>query len=171
MRRHVDGDLRAADSGYFRSVGDAELSHYGKANVPPVISDQGSSLAEVRKAIYAIIVVTIVCLIMSLMALPSRMNIFMLPVLVICALSFSFALYLTEFILKKSDQRAEMQQVSNAIKLGSEGFLNTQYGAIAKLACVIGLVLVIIYLFRTPSPSSKVGSVSMAIVTLVTFVY
>ena len=164
LRRHVDSDLRYADSGYFREpAGDAITGKYATK----VISDKGSSLADIRSAIYVIIFITIFCMVVSLIFLPFRMNIFMVPVLLVCALSFGFALYLTEFILQKSDQNQDMQQVSNAIKLGSEGFLSTQYGAIAKLACVIGIVLVFIYLLRTPSPTSKVGSVALAIVTLV----
>lgn len=50
------------------------------------------------------------------------------------------------WILAKDEGTSAMQEVSDPIKEGSEGFFITQYGTISKLAIVCSAVLFFVYL-------------------------
>jgi len=67
-----------------------------------------------------------------------------------------------------------MQDISDSIREGSEGFFITQYGTIFKLALVCSGLLFLVYLQRSPaSGESKIqnylGTTSIALITSVSF--
>src|SRR5438105_2467791 len=57
-------------------------------------------------------------------------------VLCICVGSFAFAQWLVRWIFLRDDNSPEMRKVSEAIQIGAEGFLRTQYGAIAWMGAI-----------------------------------
>uniref|UniRef100_A0A0E0K0R9 H(+)-exporting diphosphatase n=1 Tax=Oryza punctata TaxID=4537 RepID=A0A0E0K0R9_ORYPU len=104
----------------------------------------------------------------------------------ICTLSLFFSLYLTKWVLAKDEGPPEMSeiyavffigclldvQISDAIRDGAEGFFRTQYGTISKMACILALVILGIYLFRSTTPqqeASGVGRTTSAYITVASF--
>ncbi|XP_071679039.1 pyrophosphate-energized membrane proton pump 3 isoform X1 [Lolium perenne] len=90
----------------------------------------------------------------------------------ICTLSLFFALYLTKWVLAKDEGPPEMSEISDAIRDGAEGFFRTQYGAISKMAGILALVILFIYLFRTTTPqqeASGLGRTTSAFITVIAF--
>lgn len=90
----------------------------------------------------------------------------------ICVCSFFFSIYLMKWVLAKDEGPPEMVQISEAIRDGAEGFFRTQYGTISKMALVLALVILSIYLFRTSTPqqeSSGLGRSASAFVTVAAF--
>ncbi|XP_022723237.1 pyrophosphate-energized membrane proton pump 3-like isoform X2 [Durio zibethinus] len=65
-----------------------------------------------------------------------------------------------------------MAQISEAIRDGAEGFFRTQYGTISKMALLLALVILSIYLFRNTTPqqeSSGLGRATSAYITVAAF--
>ena len=62
-----------------------------------------------------------------------------------------FSVWILCEILDKDQGSREMQDVSDPIKEGSEGFFITQYGTIFKLALVCSFLLFLVYLSRSPA--------------------
>jgi hypothetical protein len=66
-----------------------------------------------------------------------------------------------------------MQEISETIREGSEGFFMTQYGTISKFASVTSVVIFFIYAVRDENPSSKLNDYfsinGMALITSVSF--
>lgn len=90
----------------------------------------------------------------------------------ICMVSFFFSIYLLKWVLAKDEGPPEMAQISEAIRDGAEGFFRTQYGTISKMAVVLALVILGIYLFRSSTPqqeSSGIGRSASAYVTVAAF--
>ncbi|WOL07074.1 pyrophosphate-energized membrane proton pump 3 [Canna indica] len=73
----------------------------------------------------------------------------------ICIVSFFFSLYLTKWVLAKDEGPPEMAEISDAIRDGAEGFFKTQYGTISKMALLLALVILSIYLFRSTTPQQE----------------
>ncbi|KAH7515252.1 hypothetical protein FEM48_Zijuj10G0007100 [Ziziphus jujuba var. spinosa] len=93
-------------------------------------------------------------------------------VLSICIISFLFSIYLTKWVLSKDEGPPEMVQISDAIRDGAEGFFRTQYGTISKMAFLLALVILCIYLFRSTTPqqeSSSLGRFTSAYITVAAF--
>ncbi|KAJ3688882.1 hypothetical protein LUZ61_018046 [Rhynchospora tenuis] len=93
-------------------------------------------------------------------------------VFTICIISFCFSVYLTKWVLAKDEGPPEMSQISDAIRDGAEGFFRTQYGTISKMAFVLALVILSIYLFRTSTPQQEaagIGRLSSAFITVAAF--
>uniref|UniRef100_A0A7N0RGI4 H(+)-exporting diphosphatase n=1 Tax=Kalanchoe fedtschenkoi TaxID=63787 RepID=A0A7N0RGI4_KALFE len=91
----------------------------------------------------------------------------------VCIISFLLSIYLTKCVLAKDEGPPEMVQISDAIRDGAEGFFRTQYGTISKMAVVLSLVILSIYLFRSTSPqqeSSGVGRTASAYITAAAFI-
>ncbi|MQL71291.1 hypothetical protein Taro_003625, partial [Colocasia esculenta] len=87
-------------------------------------------------------------------------------------LSFLFSIYLTKWVLAKDEGPPEMVQISDAIRDGAEGFFRTQYGTISKMAILLALVILGIYLFRSTTPqqeSSGLGRTTSAWITVAAF--
>ncbi|XP_040951754.1 pyrophosphate-energized membrane proton pump 3 isoform X3 [Gossypium hirsutum] len=62
--------------------------------------------------------------------------------------------------------------ISEAIRDGAEGFFKTQYGTISKMAVLLALVILSIYLFRNTTPqqeSSGLGRATSACITVAAF--
>ncbi|RVX03724.1 Pyrophosphate-energized membrane proton pump 3 [Vitis vinifera] len=65
-----------------------------------------------------------------------------------------------------------MKGISDAIRDGAEGFFRTQYGTISKMAMLLALVILSIYLFRSTTPqqeSSGIGRSTTAYITVAAF--
>ncbi|PPD83026.1 hypothetical protein GOBAR_DD20014 [Gossypium barbadense] len=90
----------------------------------------------------------------------------------VCIISFLLSIYLTKWVLSKDEGPPEMAQISEAIRDGAEGFFRTQYGTISKMAILLALVILGIYLFRSTTPqqeSSGIGRVTSAYITVAAF--
>ncbi|KAF1869547.1 hypothetical protein Lal_00017122 [Lupinus albus] len=93
-------------------------------------------------------------------------------VISVCILSFLLAIYLIKWVLAKDEGPPEMVQISDAIRDGAEGFFRTQYGSISKMAMLLALVILFIYLFRTITPqqeASGIGRSTSAYITVAAF--
>ncbi|XP_057968531.1 pyrophosphate-energized membrane proton pump 3 isoform X1 [Malania oleifera] len=90
----------------------------------------------------------------------------------ICIFSFLLSIYLTKWVLSKDEGPPEMVQISDAIRDGAEGFFRTQYGTISKMALLLALIILSIYLFRNTTPqqeSSGLGRSTSAYITVAAF--
>ncbi|KAK5825609.1 hypothetical protein PVK06_020465 [Gossypium arboreum] len=90
----------------------------------------------------------------------------------VCIVSFLLSIYLTKWVLSKDEGPPEMAQISEAIRDGAEGFFKTQYGTISKMALLLALVILSIYLFRNTTPqqeSSGLGRATSACITVAAF--
>lgn len=58
------------------------------------------------------------------------------------------------YVFSKDDGTPEMRQVSDPIRLGSEGFLKVQYSAIAKMAVLLACIILFSYALRPASQHS-----------------
>ncbi|KAK4439864.1 Pyrophosphate-energized membrane proton pump 3 [Sesamum alatum] len=90
----------------------------------------------------------------------------------VCIISFLVSIYLTKWVLSKDEGPPEMVQISEAIRDGAEGFFRTQYGTISKMAILLGLVILSIYMFRSTTPqqeSSGLGRSTSAYITVASF--
>ncbi|CAL0335334.1 unnamed protein product [Lupinus luteus] len=102
----------------------------------------------------------------------ARTSPIILFVLSLCILSFLLALYLIKWVLSKDEGPPEMLQISDAIRDGAEGFFRTQYGSISKMAVLLALLILFIYLFRTTTPqqeASGLGRSTSAYITVAAF--
>ncbi|KAL8136993.1 hypothetical protein V2J09_002994 [Rumex salicifolius] len=93
-------------------------------------------------------------------------------VFTVCIFSLLLSLYLAKWVLSKDEGPPEMAQISYAIRDGAEGFFRTQYGTISKMAVLLALVILSIYLFRSTTPqqeSSGLGRTTSAFVTVIAF--
>ncbi|KAI6672111.1 hypothetical protein NL676_006996 [Syzygium grande] len=90
----------------------------------------------------------------------------------VCIMSFLLSIYLTKWVLSKDEGPPEMVQISDAIRDGAVGFFRTQYGTISKMALLLALVILSIYLFRTTTPqqeASGLGRSTSAYITVAAF--
>ncbi|KAK4742794.1 hypothetical protein SAY87_000795 [Trapa incisa] len=90
----------------------------------------------------------------------------------ICIISLLMSIYLAKWVLAKDEGPPEMAQISDAIRDGAEGFFRTQYGTISKMALLLAIVILSIYLFRDTTPqqeSSGIGRTITAFITVAAF--
>ncbi|KAL0306436.1 UNVERIFIED_CONTAM: Pyrophosphate-energized membrane proton pump 2 [Sesamum radiatum] len=87
----------------------------------------------------------------------------------VCIISFLVSIYLTKWVLSKDEGPPEMVQISEAIRDGAEGFFRTQYGTISKMAILLGLVILSIYLFRSTTPQQESSGQHLLILLLLLF--
>ncbi|KAJ8770861.1 hypothetical protein K2173_021776 [Erythroxylum novogranatense] len=95
-------------------------------------------------------------------------------VFTVCIISFLLSLYLTKWVLAKDEGPPEMALISDAIRDGAEGFFRTQYGSIAKMALLLAVVILGIYLLRSTTPqqqSSGLGRSTSAFITVAAFLF
>ncbi|GAB2225487.1 hypothetical protein Droror1_Dr00006280 [Drosera rotundifolia] len=93
-------------------------------------------------------------------------------VFAICIFSFLLALYFARWVLAKDEGPPEMAQISYAIRDGAEGFFRTQYGTISKMAALLAVVILCIYMFRRTTPqqeSAGIGRTASAYITVISF--
>lgn len=70
-------------------------------------------------------------------------------------LFIGISLYFLCWILERDCGTRQMQEISEPIKEGSEGFFITQYGTIFKLAFVVSVILFLAYMDRSPAAESS----------------
>ncbi|KAL8507542.1 hypothetical protein ACS0TY_018183 [Phlomoides rotata] len=90
----------------------------------------------------------------------------------VCIISFLVSIYLTKWVLSKDEGPPEMVEISDAIRDGAEGFFRTQYGTISKMAALLALVILCIYMFRSMTPqqeASGLGRSTSAFITVASF--
>jgi len=93
-------------------------------------------------------------------------------VLSTCIGMLGFASFLANWVLSKDEGTADMQDVSNAIRDGAEGYFATQYGTIGRLAAYLCAGIFIVYLFRTETPEQAAAGISkftLAVLTAFSF--
>ena len=93
-------------------------------------------------------------------------------VIMACFASLAFAAYLAKWVLSKDEGTADMQEVSDAIREGADGFFATQYNLIGKLAGVLAIVIYLIYSARALTKEqvdAGIGQQTFAILTTFSF--
>ncbi|KAK9805230.1 hypothetical protein WJX72_007325 [[Myrmecia] bisecta] len=91
-----------------------------------------------------------------------------IAVLAICLAMLLFAVYLARWVLAKDEGTPDMQEVSEAIRDGAEGYFSTQYGTIAKLALVLSAAIYAIYMFRRETPEQEAAGLTRATMAFLT---
>ncbi|KAK9905867.1 hypothetical protein WJX75_007849 [Coccomyxa subellipsoidea] len=91
-------------------------------------------------------------------------------VLVTCFVMLVFAGWLAQWVMAKDEGTVDMQEVSEAIREGAEGFFSTQYGVISKLALLVSAVICAIYLFRIQTPEQEKAGLTRTTLALLTAV-
>ena len=91
-----------------------------------------------------------------LMVMGLSVSFTMFIVLATSASMLGFASFLASWVLAKDEGVPEMQVVSDAIREGSEGFFQTQYGTIRRLALYLGAGIFALYLFRSDANYRRV---------------
>ncbi|KAF4394168.1 hypothetical protein CsatB_022817 [Cannabis sativa] len=86
----------------------------------------------------------------------------------VCIVSFLLSIYLTKWVLAKDEGPPEMVQISEAIRDGAEGFFRTQYGTISKMAFLLALIILCIYLFRDITPQQEAAGIGRYISACIT---
>eukprot|EP00898_Chlorokybus_atmophyticus_P008999 jgi/Chlat1/90/Chrsp1S03083 len=127
------------------------------------------ALASLDRRLYYVLLLTIGAglLYIGLQSSPVIMFVF-----IVCVLSFGFAMYLAQWVLEKDEGPQEMTKISDAIRDGAEGFFRTQYGAISKLAVLLAMVILGIYMFRKTTKEQDEAGLSrstLAYMTVVSF--
>ena len=92
----------------------------------------------------------------------------MWAIFVLSGISMVITLWMTRWVLRKSEGPRAMREVSEAIREGAEGFLATQYGYIFRYAALMAVLLFLLYLTR-PSPHDELSTLTMALLTSCTF--
>lgn len=80
--------------------------------------------------------------------------------LMLTGLGFTFSKYLSDWLLSKDDGTPEMREVSNPIREGANAFLQTQYGAIAKMSIAVAIGILLSYQLRPSGMAGGVNSMS-----------
>ncbi|EPS63058.1 hypothetical protein M569_11728, partial [Genlisea aurea] len=86
----------------------------------------------------------------------------------VCIVSFLISIHLTKWVLSKDEGPPEMVQISDAIRDGAEGYFKTQYGTISRMAIVLGLAILFIYLIRSSTPQQELSGLGRSISASVT---
>ena len=93
-------------------------------------------------------------------------------VMLACFASLAFAVYLAKWVLAKDEGTADMQEVSDAIREGADGFFATQYNLIGKLAGVVAIAIYLIYSARALTKEQMdagIGQQTFAVLTTFSF--
>ena len=92
----------------------------------------------------------------------------MLLIFTIAGFSFVLALWMAGWVMSRPEGPLQMREVATAIREGGEGFLRTQYGAIAQYAFFAACLLFVLYLTRPPIHEG-VSTTTHAIIVAFTF--
>ena len=93
-------------------------------------------------------------------------------VMLACFASLAFAVYLAKWVMAKDEGTADMQEVSDAIREGADGFFATQYNLIGKLAGVVAIAICLIYSARALTKEQMdagIGQQTFAVLTTFSF--
>ncbi|XP_078175179.1 pyrophosphate-energized membrane proton pump 3 [Carex rostrata] len=157
----MDDEIENGRSGYPRTFTAVRSKSYS-----PLIF---RILRRINPRLLAIFLFVIFCGVFYVGARTSPIIVFVFS---ICIISFFFSVYLTKWVLAKDEGPPEMSQISDAIRDGAEGFFRTQYGTISKMAFLLALVILVIYLFRTSTPQQEaagIGRFTSAFITVAAF--
>ncbi len=91
----------------------------------------------------------------SLFVSNSYSNIIAFSSLVISIIFMGVSFWMLGWILAKDSGSQAMKDIGDPIKEGSEGFFITQYGTIFKLAFATSILLVFMYLYRSPASGNS----------------
>ncbi|KAL5205336.1 hypothetical protein ABZP36_033545, partial [Zizania latifolia] len=137
----------------------------GKSSIPPIVR----LLMRINPCAFIVLLLLAFSGVLYIGFSTSPIVVF---VFCICTLSLFFSLYLTKWVLAKDEGPPDMSEISDAIRDGVEGFFRTQYGTISKMACILALVILGIYLFQTTTPqqeASVIGSTASAYISVASF--
>lgn len=112
------------------------------------------------------------CAALFILILGFSVSFTLVVVLTTCLGMLGFAGYLANWVLAKDEGTPDMQDVSNAIRDGAEGYFATQYGTIGRLAGILCGVIFFVYLFRTETPEQAAAGIShftLALLTALSF--
>lgn len=93
-------------------------------------------------------------------------------ILATCLGMLAFAAHLAQWVLAKDEGTPDMQEVSNAIRDGAEGYFMTQYGTIGRLAALLCGAIFFVYIFRAETPEQAAAGISrftLAFLTAISF--
>jgi inorganic pyrophosphatase len=96
-------------------------------------------------------------------------SVYIVLTLAVVAASLLYILRLFRWALAHESYHPDMRPVAEAIKEGSEGYLSTQYSAIALVAAVVAAALAFLYLFRANPFASAVPTPMLAMCVSVSF--
>jgi hypothetical protein len=129
-----------------------------------------NSLSSFTAAIRVLEIISAFAAVVALITLPFTGAFALSVVLAVCVGSLRFCEFLVNWIFSKDTGTQEMQVISDAIKEGSEGFLQTQYTAIAYRALAVSGVLFVLYMFRATPANMRVSRFAMASLTAISFI-
>ena len=109
--------------------------------------------AEHNRPILGLIMATplVVIMLFYLLISNSTSNIIAFSALVVSLVFIGISMWMLCWILDKDQGTRAMQDISDPIKEGSEGFFITQYGTIFKLALLCSFLLFLVYMQRSPA--------------------
>ncbi len=132
--------------------------------------------AEKSRPILGAMVATpfVAILLFYLLISSSTSNIIAFTALVVSLVFITISMWMLCWILDKDQGTRAMQDISDPIKEGSEGFFITQYGTIFKLALVCSFLLFLVYMQRSPAMGGTqihnyLGTTSIALITSISF--
>ncbi|GER48301.1 K(+)-insensitive pyrophosphate-energized protonpump [Striga asiatica] len=143
--------------------------HYVRTRTPKFFTQIFRLIMRINIRVLMVLLLVGVCALVYIGASTSPIIVFVYSV---CVISFLVSIYLTKWVLAKDEGPPEMVQISDAIRDGAEGFFRIQYGTISKMAVLLGLVILSIYLFRSTTPqqeSSGLGRATSAYITVASF--
>mmetsp|Transcript_19803 Transcript_19803/g.47260 ORF Transcript_19803/g.47260 Transcript_19803/m.47260 type:complete len:832 (+) Transcript_19803:42-2537(+) len=91
---------------------------------------------------------------------------------IVCLVMLGLAVYLARWVLRKDEGTPDMQEVSAAVREGAEGYFQTQYGTITRLAAVVAVGVYGVYVLRQVTPEQEAAGLSrmtMAVITSASF--
>ncbi|BDA47219.1 K(+)-insensitive pyrophosphate-energized proton pump [Coccomyxa sp. Obi] len=132
---------------------------------PAKRTPSSSALAKVDPKVLYIAAVIFGLAVLYMGAHTSLVGVF---VLVTCFGMLIFAGWLAQWVMAKDEGTVDMQEVSEAIREGAEGFFATQYGVISKLAILVSAVICAIYLFRIQTPEQEKAGLTRTTLALLT---
>jgi len=132
--------------------------------------DDKQTVEEFDRFTWFMMIVTLVCLGLTILIKEGRARIVLSFVNVICCGSFYFASYLVKWIMARPSGSPEMMDIANRIKEGAEGYLSTQYYTIMVIAAVVTVALLFIYSLREQDKNQDINTAMKSIVTAAAFV-
>eukprot|EP01060_Flectonema_neradi_P030189 TRINITY_DN431_c5_g1_i1.p1 TRINITY_DN431_c5_g1~~TRINITY_DN431_c5_g1_i1.p1 ORF type:complete len:792 (+),score=166.72 TRINITY_DN431_c5_g1_i1:51-2426(+) len=96
--------------------------------------------------------------------------IYIAVVLVVGNVMLTFGRMQMKWLLDMDEGDQKMKAISEPIKSGAEGYLQTQYGTIAKMSGVVGGMLFLVFFLRaTKEDALKISNLDYATVTVISF--
>ena len=126
-------------------------------------------LSRFRLMWISTILLSVVAIAMIWTRLPDYL-IYISVVLIVGTSMLTFGRIQMRWLLDMDEGDQKMKAISEPIKSGAEGYLQTQYGTIAKMSCVVGALLFLVFFLRTVKEDSlKITNLDYATVTVISF--